>query len=141
MENKTHNGIEYKQALKEIKRLEESQIVFKEDKKEIETLKKKIISLEKENNSLKNKAFNIGLKKLSVNEVKREKLKRKTNGDIKYLNRILLVLKDSKESIAQGMVSKLCFATGKEIYPCIGFLEKNGMIKSIKEKGKTRYYI
>ena len=141
MENKTHNGKEYKEALLEIKRLEDSQITFKSKELEIKRLNKKINSLEKENAELKNKLFKVGLKQLSAKEVKREIIKRKTNGELKYLNRILLILKDSKEPIAQGMIPKLCCATSKEIYGCLGFLEKTGLIKSIKEKGKTRYYL
>ena len=141
MENKTHNGKEYKEALLEIKRLEDSQIVFKEDKREILKLKKKINSLEKERDILKNKNFKLGLRELFQKEVKREKIKQNGNGELKYLNRILTLLKEEKEPTVEGMIPTLCCATGKQVYPCLGFLVKTGLIKSIKQKGKTRYWV
>ena len=129
------------QAKKEIKRLKDSQVTFKENKLEIKLLKNKLIKLTKENDELKNKLFKVTLRINNSNEDKVNNMKENSKGEIKYLKRIINILKQEEEPMAQGMIPKICNATNVEIYPCLGFLEKNRLIKSIKENGKIKYFI
>lgn len=141
IESKVSSGKEIEQALEEIKRLETSQIEFKNYKKELITLKNIMLRLKKERDDLANKNFKLNLKLHSQHEVKRETLKENGNQTIRHMSRILLILRDSKEPVAQGVLSKNCLVNNGDLYPCLGFLEKEKLIKSIKDGGVIRYYI
>ena len=141
-DNKLKEGKTYKQALKEIKRLEQSQIIFKENEREIKRLNKKIKQLEKENSELKNKLFKLNLELNTLQEEKRNKLKEKDNGELKYLKRIIMILSDEKKPMTISELAKACLTVTKKIYPCVGFLEKNNLINYKKDAdGIGRYWI
>jgi len=61
-DKKEKEGKPEKQILKEINDVRESQIILRNNKKEIKQLKNKIEKLEKENNKLKNLNLKLGLK-------------------------------------------------------------------------------
>jgi len=128
------------QANKEIKILKGSQIKFKNQEKEIKDLERRINTLTNINSVLKTKNFNLNLKLNSIHKEKREVKSKEGNGTIKYVNRIMIVLKETNKPMNITELKNSCCMDCGDIYPCLTFMERYNLIKSEKDSSKSIRY-
>ncbi len=145
--NKLSGGKDYPQIYEEIKRLRESQVLFKEQRKELGYLKNRIQGLESENEKLKKQLFKFKFKRdtkvLEKREEKRNELRKDEKDEIKSLRRILFVLQDFKKPLCLSLLQKeTCRLDNRKLLPCLNFLEENKLIKSERDnKGIQKWFL
>jgi len=131
-DKKEKEGKPEKQILKEINDVKESQIILKNNKKEIKQLKKKIEQLEKENNKLKNLNLKLGLKtKPTIITEYYDKPFPKKN----EVNRVRLVLISEKKPMTINEIKKIAYGlTLGKIRDCLMILYFQGLIEKKGDK-------
>ena len=127
-------------AIEEIETLEQSQIKFQSQERKIRSLNNRMLELEKINSELKNKNFNLNLRVNSFNKEERNKKIENGNGQLKYCERIMLILNEENKSMTITELSKSCCINNNFIYPCIGFMKKFGLIEEKKNNGNVIRY-
>lgn len=132
---KYSEGKDSERVNEEIETLKNSQIILKNNKIQIIHLQKDIDKLNQENIKLKEKIFNLQFKL-----DKTEQTKEIVEGNVRYLSRIMIILKKGVKT-TQSEIVELCCTVTKEIKPCLHFLERYNLIKSEKIKGLKRYWI
>jgi len=124
------------QILQELKHLQDSNIVFKENKKEIDTLKKEIEQLKKENAKLKNKNLELGLKQKQVKVVEYHTQPFPKKWE---LNRIGLLMKGFINPVSVDDIKKLAYGlTLGKIRDCLMILYFQGLIEIVGDKFKYK---
>ena len=132
--NKRGSGKESKEIFKEINDLKQSQMIFKENKKEIIDLNKVIDKLENKNAKLTNKLFKLGLQA----HPKREDKDRRV-ATINDLNRVNKTMKFTKHSLTQTEIRELCLMTNEKARACINCLMKFNKVKLINNGNSKKY--
>lgn len=144
--NKLQEGKDRIQINKEIKRLRESQILFKEQHKELVSLRKQVDLFKEEKKKSERDIFKLKFdrdkERIEKREEKRNKLKENGDGDIKHLRRIMLVLSGKSPLPLSSLQEETFVYKEKKLLPCIKFLEDYNLIKSERdEKGIQRWFI
>lgn len=129
-------GFSNKEINEEINNLVGSQIVLKNNKKEIKHLIKDNEKLTDQNEKLKSKVFNL---QFQLDSTKGEPIIREeTESDIPILRRIMILLKCG-EPVDEKKLSEDVGITPKKLSKCAEFLEKYNLIRT-KVKDKIRSY-
>lgn len=138
--NKLADGKDFPQINQEIKTLEQSQILFKEQEKDITYLKKRIEKVEEENDKLKQKNFTLGLKQTEKRNTERESRDSKA-ASVTHLNRMMRVMKLENRPLIQTELREMCCTTNGIIKGCLLFAEKYNLIKKEQLNGTAKYSI
>jgi len=136
IKNKKEEGKDTPTIFNEIRTLKESQIIFKEQKREIQRLNKELEKIGKQLETLKEKQFREGLKpKVEVKEDKDNK-----NHTIKIMARILNILETENRDLTQTQLKDFCCTSHPKIVPCLMFLTKHNLIKKEITNGNVIVY-
>lgn len=135
---KLREGKDFPEINEEIEELKESQVIFKNQEKELKRLNNKILSQDNEIKELKNKLFKLNLERDTKREDKRTEIK--TNGDsggdslLRNLRRIVLILRAEGRPCNLSYIEQNCFLDNKKLLPCLGFLEEVGVLKMDRDE-------
>lgn len=141
-EEKLRQGEDFPEINEDIKRLKSSQIIFKNQKKEIDILKELTEKQDKLIKEQQNKIFKLRIEVDSQRNNKREVLKENGKGDINDLKRIILILGDSKNHLCLTTIQRECILSREKTLSCLGFLEKHNIIFKNKDiKNNDTWYI
>jgi hypothetical protein len=135
---KLDEGLDFPEINEEIKTLKQSQIIFKNQKKEIEIAKKVI---ERQDNLIKeqkNKIFKLRLQIDMDNDSKREELKENNNCELRNIKRVLLIFKELNKPLNLSDIEKNCFLKREKVLSCLGILEYFNKIKMEKDKDRVQ---
>lgn len=127
---KVRNGKSLELARAEIKNLINSQKGFKELKREIQVLKRKLETKDKEIDKLRKHNFSL----LPRPEKKINEIKSSNNNEItlKELNRIMSIL-ESENRIGLSDLRKTCIIEANKMKGALNFLTRYNLIKQIPE--------
>jgi len=131
-------GMDNKEINEEIKNLVGSQIVLKNNKKEIKSLTKDNEKLTDQNEKLKSKVFDLQFR---LDSTKGEPIIREEKeSDLPILRRIMILLKCG-EPVEESKLLEDCEITKKKLSKCAEFLERYKLIKTSVKNKIMRYCI
>jgi len=143
---KLNEGKDYKEIKEEIRKLKQSQIIFKNKELELKQLNKKLLIISKERDNLKKELFKLkferDINKTKEKENKIKELEESNDGDIKHIRRIKLLIEETEEPLTISKIKEVCCINTKKILSCLKLLEDYKLIDSVKgNKGIKRWFI
>jgi len=130
---KIRNGKSLELARAEVKHLIDSQKGFKELKREVQILERKLESKDKELDKLRKHNFSL----LPRSESKVNEIKSSNNDEVtlKQLNRIMSIL-ESENRIGLSDLQKTCVIKPNKLKGALNFLNRYNLIKQIPDGNK-----
>ncbi len=122
----------------EINKLIESQVILKNNNKEIKSLTKDNKKLTEQVKKLKSKVFDLQLKKdMSQSE---PSIKEEKESDMIVLKRTMLMLKNKEQLTVEELAGR-CLTPIKKMETYVEFLQKHNIIFGKRINGAQRYWI
>jgi len=139
--NKTQEGKRLERIYQEIETLKQSQVKFRHQNRIIKTKSNEVEKLNEIIKDLKKKNFNLNLRLNSIYKEERDKKIENGNGDIKKIDRILIILKTENRPMGITELSRYCCSVNSSLNICINFMKRYNLIEQVNEHGVTKYNI